>query len=92
MDVGEFGTVRDLAIAVNLAERHVSRQLRLAYLAPEVLKRLVFGRDVSAVTVMQLSECAGLPWPDQAGVVLWHRINAIGPLRTLADGAANDGK
>ena len=69
MDAGEFGTVRDLAIAVNLAERHVSRQLRLAYLAPEVLKRLVFRREVSAVTVMQLTECARLPWPDQAGVV-----------------------
>ena len=69
MEAGEFSTVRDLAIAVNLAERHVSRQLRLAYLAPDVLKRLVFGREVSAVTVMQLSECAGLPWADQAGVV-----------------------
>ena len=69
MEAGEFGTVRDLAIAVNLAERHVSRQLRLAYLAPEVLKRLVYEREVSAVTVMQLSECARLPWLDQAGVV-----------------------
>ena len=69
MEAGEFGTVRDLAIAVNLAKRHVSRQLRLAYLAPEVLKRLVFGREVSAVTVMQLSECALLSWQEQAGVV-----------------------
>ena len=69
MEAGEFGTVRDLAIAVNLAERHVSRQLRLAYLAPEVLKRLVFGREVTAVTVMQMSECAGLPWKDQASVI-----------------------
>ena len=69
MEAGEFGTVRDLAIAVNLAERHVSRQLRLAYLAPEVLNRLVFGREVTAVTVMQLSECAGLQWSDQASVV-----------------------
>jgi hypothetical protein len=34
MEAGEFGTVRDLTIAVGLAERHVSRQLRLAYLAP----------------------------------------------------------
>ena len=33
MEAGEFGTVRDLAIAVGPAERHVSRQLRLAYLA-----------------------------------------------------------
>ena len=69
MDAGEFATIQELAEAVGLAERHVSRQLRLAYLAPEVLKRLVFGREVSAVTVMQFSECAGLPWADQAGVV-----------------------
>lgn len=69
MEAEEFGTVRDLAVAVNLAERHVSRQLRLAYLAPEVLKRLVFGREVSAVTVMQLTESAALPWVEQAGVV-----------------------
>ena len=69
MEAGEFSTVRDLAIAVNLAERHVSRQLRLACLAPEVLKRLVFGREVTAVTVMQLCECAGLPWKDQASVI-----------------------
>lgn len=69
MEAGEFGTVRDLAIAVNLAERHVSRQLRLAYLAPEVLKRLVFGREVTVVTVMQLTESAALLWADQAGGV-----------------------
>ena len=69
MEAAEFATIQELAEAVGLAERHVSRQLRLAYLAPEVLKRLVFRREVSAVTVMQLSECAGLPWADQAGVV-----------------------
>ena len=76
MEVGEFATIQELAEAVNLAERHVSRQLRLAYLAPEVLKRLVFGREVSAVTVMQLSDCAGLPWADQAGVVFAGRVQA----------------
>ena len=68
MEAGEFGTVRDLAISVNLAERHVSRQLRLAYLAPEVLKRLVYGREVTAVTVMQLTEFALLSWQEQAVV------------------------
>lgn len=69
MEAGEFGTVRDLAITVNLAERHVSRQLRLAYLAPEVLKRLVYKREVTAVTLMAITECAALPWGDQAEVV-----------------------
>ena len=68
MGAGEFATVRDLAIAVNLAERHVSRQLRLAYLAPEVLKRLVCKRDAVAVTEINLSNCAALPWAEQAKV------------------------
>ena len=69
MEAGEFSTVRDLAIAVNFAERHVSRQLRLAYLAPEVLKRLVYKREVPAVTVKQLADCALLSWQDQESVV-----------------------
>ncbi|AXI53811.1 hypothetical protein SuNHUV7_41270 (plasmid) [Pseudoseohaeicola sp. NH-UV-7] len=69
MEAGEFSTIQELAEAVGLAERHVSRQLRLAYLAPEVLKRLVYKREVIAVTVMQLTECAALPWQGQAGVV-----------------------
>lgn len=69
MEAGEFGTVRDLAIAVNLAERHVSRQLRLAYLAPEVLKRLIYKREVTAVTLMQMTECTALPWNNQASIV-----------------------
>jgi hypothetical protein len=68
MEAGEFGTLRDLAISVGLAERHVSRQLRLAYLAPEVLKRLVYGREGPAVTVLDLSDCAAFPWAEQAGV------------------------
>ena len=61
MNAGEFSTIEELVKAVELAERHFSRRLRLAYLAPEVLKRLVLRREVSAMTVMQLSEFAGLP-------------------------------
>jgi hypothetical protein len=67
MEAGEFGTVRDLAIAVNLAERHVSRQLRLAYLAPEVLKRLTCGREASAVSLYDLCFLAGQGWQEQVG-------------------------
>ena len=69
MEAGEFGTVRDLAIAVNLAERHVSRQLRLAYLAPDVLRRLVYKRETPAITLMVLTECAVLPWARQSEAV-----------------------
>ena len=59
MDAGEFATIQELAEAVGLAERHVSRQLRLAYLAPEVLKRLTCGREASMVSLYDLSFHAG---------------------------------
>ena len=65
MEAGEFNTVTDLAKSVGLAERHVSRQLRLAYLAPGVLKRLVYKREVPAVTLLKLTDVAALPWHDQ---------------------------
>ena len=39
MEAGDFATIQELAEAVGLAERPAGRQLRLAYLAPEVLKR-----------------------------------------------------
>ena len=66
MEAGEFATVRDLALAMDLAERHVSRQLRLAYLAPDVLRRLVYKRETPAITLMVLTECAVLPWAQQS--------------------------
>ena len=69
MEAGELNTVADLAKSTKLAERHVSRQLRLAYLAPEVLKRLVYRREVPAVTLLQLTDVAALPWDEQAGRV-----------------------
>ena len=75
METGEFSTVRDLAIAVNLAERHVSRQLRLAYLAPEVLKRLTCGHEGSALSLYDLCFLAGEAWGEQVG-------------RAVGDGAA----
>ena len=40
----------------------------MAYLAPEVLKRLVYKRDAVAVTEINLSNCAALPWAEQAKV------------------------
>ena len=65
MDAGEFATIQELAETVGLAERHVSRQLRLAYLAPEVLKRLTCGREPSTVTLYDLCRLSGETWQEQ---------------------------
>ena len=69
MDTGEFSTIQELAEAVGLGERHVSRQLRLAYLAPEVLKRLTCGREASAVSLMALADITAKTWAEQEGSV-----------------------
>ena len=65
MEAGEFAAIQELAEAAGLAERHVSRQLRLAYLAPEVLKRLTCGREASAVSLYDLCFLAGETWQEQ---------------------------
>jgi hypothetical protein len=70
MDAGEFATIQELAEAVGLAERHVSRQLRLAYLAPEVLMRLTSRREPSAVSLYDMCFLAGEAWREQLAVVL----------------------
>ena len=67
MEAGDFATIQELAEAAGLAERHVSRQLRLAYLAPEVLKRLTCGREASAVSLYDLCFLAGEAWEVQVG-------------------------
>lgn len=69
MEAGEFSTIQELAEAVGLAERHVSRQLRLAYLAPEVLKRLTCGRAPPAVSLYDLCFMTGKPWVEQDAAV-----------------------
>ena len=65
MEAGEFATIQELAESVGLAERHVSRQLRLAYLAPEVLKRLACSREAPAVSLYDLCFVSCLPWHEQ---------------------------
>ena len=41
LEIGEMATVGDIAKADKVTDPFVSRTMRLAYLAPEVLERLV---------------------------------------------------
>jgi len=77
MGAGEFATIQELAEAVGLAERHVSRQLRLAYLSPEVLKRLTCGREASSVSLYDLCFVAWEAWGEQVAVVLGRTSDAV---------------
>ena len=74
MEADDFATIQELSEALGLAERHVSRQLRLAYLAPEVMKRLTCGREASAVSLYELCFLAGKIWGEQVGLALGDRL------------------
>ena len=76
MDAGEFATIQELAEAVRLAERHVSRQLQLAYLVPKVLKRLNCGREAPTVSLRDLCFLAGGAWAEQMEMGLGGRLEA----------------
>lgn len=62
--------IQETAEAVGLLERHVSRQLRLADLSPEVLNRLTCGREASAVSLYDLCFLAGEVWREQEIMVV----------------------
>lgn len=62
---GEVATIHDLAKAEGFTDRFVSRVMRLAYLSPDVLERLVISRDPPSVSVNELIEATYLPWAGQ---------------------------
>ena len=65
LESGKVATIDDIAAAENVTARFVSRTMRLAYLAPEVLERLVLWRVPPVVSMNELIEVTYLPWVEQ---------------------------
>lgn len=63
LERGDVATLADLAAEVGgLSGHYASRLLRLAWLAPEVLERLVVYRERSTISIYDLCFVASLPW------------------------------
>ena len=69
LESGEAATIHDIAKAEGVTDRFVSRMMRLAYLSPDVLERLLLWRDQPSVTIAQMIEATYLPWSEQMSVV-----------------------
>jgi hypothetical protein len=65
LECGAATTVHDIAKIEKITDRFVSRTMRLAYLAPDVLERLVVTREPPAKTVAELIDATYLPWAGQ---------------------------
>ncbi len=69
LETGAMATLQDIAAAEKISDRFVGRMMRLAYLSPDVLERLVTQREPAALSLNDLVTVADLPWPEQAEVV-----------------------
>ena len=69
LESGAVGTISDIAQAEDISDRYVGRMLRLAYLAPAVLEKILIARVSPAVSLKDMSTAADMPWGRQAEAV-----------------------
>ena len=69
LESGAVATIQDIAQAEDISDRYVGRMLRLAYLAPAVLEKLLIQRVPPAVSIKDLTMAAELPWTEQEAAV-----------------------
>lgn len=65
LERGNVNTIADLAREEGISDRYVSRVIRLAWLAPSVLERLVLRREPTVLSIFDLCGVAELPWVQQ---------------------------
>lgn len=65
LESGEVATAGDLAKMEGVTERFVSRTMRLAFLSPDVLQRLLLVRQAPAVSWYDLVSLTSAPWSEQ---------------------------
>ncbi|MCW5750198.1 MAG: hypothetical protein KIT81_03550 [Alphaproteobacteria bacterium] len=69
LERGEVTTLSDIAQAEQVTLPFVSRTIRLAYLSPMVLERLLIYRRPSALPLDKLAAAALAPWAEQPEMI-----------------------
>ena len=77
LENGDSSTMSDIAEAENVTPPYVGRMLKLAYLAPAVLEKLIIARVSPVVSVKELAGATELPWTEQETVVFGAVANPI---------------
>lgn len=70
LESGVVATIEDVARAENVTPAFIRRTLKLAYLSPAVLEKLLIARKSPAVSLKDLAAAAELPWGTQEAAVL----------------------
>ena len=70
LEAGKVSTNLDLARADDVSDRYIGRMIKVAYLAPAVLEKLLLQRCPLAVSIKDLTAVADLPWAEQVDAAL----------------------
>ncbi|MGE8143485.1 hypothetical protein ACQKOE_16065 [Novosphingobium sp. NPDC080210] len=70
LESGEVDTIEDIARSAGVTHRMVGRMLKLTYLAPALLEKLLLERVPPTVPVKELAIVADMDWPAQARVLI----------------------
>ncbi|ODT65085.1 MAG: hypothetical protein ABS75_33145 [Pelagibacterium sp. SCN 63-23] len=77
LERGEASTITDIASAERVTDRFVSRMIRLAYLAPDVLEKLLIHRIQPALSLNDLIAVAERPWAEQMEAVFGASLGSL---------------
>lgn len=69
LESGEAATIEDVAHAEAVTSAFIRRTLKLAYLAPAVLEKILIARISPAVSLKDMSTAADLSWAGQDAVI-----------------------
>ena len=83
LDQGVYRSITDIAQAENLNKSYVSRILRLALLAPDIVEAILEGTADNEVTLRTLKEGVSLDWKEQLPGRA--RIDVLSPNGPLAN-------
>ena len=69
LDDGVYASVSEIGDAENISKSYVSRILRLALLAPDIIEAIVAGRADQSLTLEKLERPLAMSWAEQRGML-----------------------
>jgi hypothetical protein len=79
LDDGVYATVSEIGDAENISKSYVSRILRLALLAPDIIDAVLAGRTDQALMLERLEPPLPMSWDEQRQVLLAFRPGHLDP-------------
>lgn len=85
LENGEAATIEDVARAEGVTPAFIRHTLKLAYLSPAVLEKILIARMSPAVSLKDMSAAADAPWAEQVAAVFGSVQGACVIISSAAD-------